>query len=62
MYMVSIDDKQCTGCGECAEACPVNLLSLTGEKAEVTGDATECLGCESCVAVCPSGAVTVREL
>lgn len=61
MYVVSIDQSQCTGCGECAGACPAKLLSLKGEKAEVTGEATECLGCESCVAVCAFGSIKVQE-
>ncbi|MDN5347217.1 MAG: hypothetical protein PWP65_781 [Clostridia bacterium] len=62
MYVVSIDQDQCTGCGECTKTCPADLLSLNGQgKAEVSGEPTDCMGCESCVSVCPSGAAKVQE-
>ncbi|GAW91765.1 4Fe-4S binding protein [Calderihabitans maritimus] len=60
MYLVSVDTNKCTGCGECTEACPANILEVTDGTAEVVGE--DCLGCESCVAVCPAEAVSVQEL
>lgn len=64
MFMVSIDEDTCAGCGECAEGCPARILSFDGEKKKacVSGDATECMGCEACVSVCPSGAITITEM
>ncbi len=62
MYLVTVDDSKCTGCGECCEACPAQILALEGELCEVTGDPSECLGCESCVTLCPAEAITVQEL
>lgn len=62
MYIVSIDPDLCTGCDECADACPAKILKFNGEKTEVVGDETECMGCETCVTVCPSGAVSITEM
>ncbi len=61
MYLVSIAPEACTGCGQCAAACPAQIISLVEQKAQVTGDTTECLGCESCTAVCEAGSVTLQE-
>jgi Fe-S-cluster-containing hydrogenase component 2 len=61
MYVVTIDATQCEGCGECADACPAQIISMADAKAQVTGDSSECLGCESCVLICSIGGVTVQE-
>ena len=62
MYMVSLDEDLCIGCGECADGCPARILSFDGTKASISGDACECMGCEGCVTVCPAGAYTVVEM
>lgn len=62
MYIVSIDQDQCSGCAGCTEGCPAQLLKFNGEKAEIDGDETECMGCESCTAVCPTGAISIAEM
>ena len=58
--MVYVDIEKCAGCGTCAEACPVEAISLVGGTAKV--DQERCTDCEACVEVCPNGAMlAVRE-
>lgn len=59
MFLVAIDQELCVGCGQCAQACPAQILKMNGDTAQVVGD--DCMGCESCVIVCESGAVKVEE-
>jgi ferredoxin len=44
-------DANCTACGKCVEACPLNVRAIDG----VT-DPARCIGCGVCTAVCPQGA------
>ena len=59
MYVVSVDQDICTGCGECVSACPAQIFKVEGGKAEASQD--ECLGCQGCVSVCPATAIKVDE-
>ena len=62
---VSIDAKECKGCGVCVEACPPKILKLSEDlnsygvhPAHYLGDG--CTGCGICFYVCPEpGAITV---
>lgn len=49
------DEEECTGCGTCVEACPVNALKMEGDFPVV--DHEWCIGCGVCSTVCPSDAV-----
>ncbi|MGF7185270.1 NAD-dependent dihydropyrimidine dehydrogenase PreA subunit [Desulfitispora alkaliphila] len=60
MYLISIDEEKCTGCGECVDVCPVSHLEMKDEVA-VTNEQTECVGCDSCVETCPVEAITLTE-
>ncbi|NLO01892.1 MAG: 4Fe-4S binding protein [Bacteroidales bacterium] len=62
MFVVSIDQDICEGCGLCAEVCPARILGFDGEKAFISGDETECMGCEACISVCESGAISIMEI
>jgi len=59
MYVVTVDEELCTGCGECVNACPAQIFRIENGKAAVSSD--ECLGCQGCVSVCPAGAIKVDE-
>lgn len=59
MYLITIDEDKCTGCGACVDVCPVSHLEMK-EGVAVTND-SECMGCESCVEICPVEAITLTE-
>ncbi len=60
MWNVEVDQDKCTGCGECIDACPAQVLELVDDKSDPV-NIDECLGCETCVETCPEGAITVSE-
>lgn len=51
--MVPVAGDACTGCGLCAEKCPVRAISK--DHPDRT-DETRCISCMRCVAVCPQKA------
>lgn len=59
MFVITVDEEKCTGCGDCVPACPAQVLYLSDGKAHVNEN--ECMGCQSCVALCPSEAITLDE-
>ncbi len=65
-----IDKSLCTGCGLCAESCPVSP-DASGHKAAYISspqslrktyiiDAGRCTGCGKCTAACPAGAIDFK--
>jgi len=50
--------KECVGCGECVEHCPVKAIALVADKAVIDDD--KCIGCGECVIVCPNEAVKIQ--
>jgi len=53
-----VDVDKCTGCGTCAEVCPVEAIKVD-DYAVVDED--ECVDCGTCVDECPEGAITLDE-
>jgi NAD-dependent dihydropyrimidine dehydrogenase PreA subunit len=53
--MIFIDEKTCTGCGLCLDACAQGAIAL-GESG-ATIDQSLCAGCAACVAACPQAAI-----
>lgn len=69
-YLPRIAADACTGCGKCADVCPVDAIELTAEesngkrkKKSAKLDEDACLGCGLCVGSCPVDAIelTARE-
>lgn len=54
--LVPKPDKSCTGCGACAEACPVQAIDST----KFLADSKKCISCMRCMKVCPQSARKVN--
>ena len=52
------DHELCTGCGICAEHCPVDCITF--EDGKSIFDGKKCIGCGECIANCPEEAVTLN--
>lgn len=58
--IIRIDDKKCTGCGQCIPECPEGALQIIDGKARLVSDLF-CDGLGACVGHCPEEAMTVEE-
>jgi NAD-dependent dihydropyrimidine dehydrogenase PreA subunit len=54
-FLRETDKEKCTGCGECVEICPVNVIKMEGDFPVV--DKEWCIGCGVCAVPCPASAV-----
>jgi len=54
-FLRETDQEKCTGCGECVEICPVNVIKMEGDFPVI--DKEWCIGCGVCAVPCPTGAV-----
>jgi len=52
-----INQDKCIQCGECANVCRFDTISIIDGKA-VMGD--YCVGCGRCYEVCPTGAIDIK--
>lgn len=57
--IIVIDEKRCTGCGDCIPACPEGALQVIDGKARLVSDLF-CDGLGACVGKCPTGAMSVE--
>ncbi|NTU93744.1 MAG: 4Fe-4S binding protein [Chlorobiaceae bacterium] len=57
--IITIDEKNCTGCGDCIPACPEGALQVIDGKARLVSDLF-CDGLGACVGKCPTGAMRVE--
>jgi len=63
-YLPAIDEEPCTLCGICVEVCPVQAMSLNGDKGEETLAVNQdlCLGCGQCAYQCSEEAIVMEEV
>jgi NAD-dependent dihydropyrimidine dehydrogenase PreA subunit len=60
MVKIVVDNDKCTGCGTCADTCPVGVFEMKDEKS-VAAKTEECLVCRACEVQCPETAIQVIE-
>ncbi|MCK5660720.1 MAG: 4Fe-4S binding protein [Methanosarcinales archaeon] len=53
---IEVDEGLCSGAGECASVCPVDVFELVNDKATAP-NVDECVECGLCVDACPVGAI-----
>ena len=53
-----VDQEKCTGCGECVASCPLEAITMQGDKAKIDPDT--CGDCGACVDVCVAGAISLE--
>jgi len=54
-FLRETDRERCTGCGQCVEICPVQVIKMEGDFPAV--DLEWCIGCGVCAVPCPAAAV-----
>lgn len=52
-------EKNCIGCGKCAESCPAHIISI--EKGKARFKKRGCISCFCCQEMCPAKAISVRK-
>ncbi len=57
--IITIDEKKCTGCGECIPGCPEGALQVIEGKARLVSDLF-CDGLGACIGHCRTGAMQIE--
>lgn len=60
MELPEVDERRCTGCGDCVVACPADCLAMDGDLPWLPRPAA-CISCALCVVICPADALAMRE-
>ncbi len=67
-FLPEVNEEACTGCGKCAEVCPVEAMGMVtasnpknAKKKKARVSTELCLGCAVCVRVCSPKALSLRE-
>ena len=57
---IRLDEAKCLRCGQCVEACPIDVLAKSPEGVPFAAYADECWYCGCCVMECPTGAISLH--
>ncbi len=57
----TLDERRCTGCGDCVAVCPTGCLEMAGPLPWLARSG-DCVRCALCVLVCPEGAITIEDI
>jgi len=58
-YLRTTNEEECIGCGQCAEDCPLEIITMENDKPVV--DESICIGCGVCLLHCPTGAAQLKK-
>ncbi len=58
-YLRTTDEDECVECGQCAEDCPLEIITMEAGKPVV--DETVCIGCGVCILHCPTDAAKLKK-
>jgi formate hydrogenlyase subunit 6/NADH:ubiquinone oxidoreductase subunit I len=56
-FEAAIDMDSCSGCGECADRCQMDAITIVDDKAKIKLE--RCIGCGVCVYHCPMETITL---
>jgi ferredoxin len=56
-FEAAADMDSCSGCGECAERCQMDAITIVDDKAKIKLE--RCIGCGVCVYHCPMETITL---
>ena len=60
-FVSTIDTDSCSGCGECAQQCCVEAITMNEAEGTAVVDRDKCLGCGACVVACPLDSGIIME-
>ena len=68
MFIVTVNEDRCKGCGLCVSVCPKAVLALDNAKLTQKGyhpasvaAQENCIGCKSCAVMCPDCAIRIEK-